>query len=85
MWEQAGIIRNGKELAQAAAELERLDREITCLAPTREAVEAVNLLTLGKLTVAAALMRTESRGGHFRGDFPSLDDAYWLRHIIFQT
>ena len=85
MWERAGIIRQGEELTRAAAELEELDQEISCLDPTRESVEAVNLLTLGRLTVAAALMRTESRGGHFRGDFPSRDDVYWLRHIIFQV
>lgn len=84
MWEQAGIIRQGPELAKAAAELERLDQEISCLATTRTAVEAINLLTLGKLTVTAALLRSESRGGHFRGDFPSRDDVYWLRHIISQ-
>ena len=85
MWEQAGIIRNAQELSRATADLERLGQEFTCPVPTRESVEAVNLLTLGMLTVAAALMRTESRGGHFRSDFPSRDDVYWLRHIIFQT
>jgi len=85
MWNRAGIIRQGWELAQAAFELNRIDREIASLAPTRSAVETVNLLTLGRLTVDAAALRTESRGGHFRGDFPSRDDVYWLRHIIFQS
>jgi L-aspartate oxidase len=85
MWDRVGIIRQGPGLAQAAMELDRIDREIASLAPTRSAVEAVNLLTLGRLTVAAAQMRTESRGGHFRGDFPSRDDVYWLRHIIFEA
>ncbi len=84
MWEKVGIIRQGEELAKAAAELEQLRQEVTCLAPSRDAVEAVNLLTLGRLTVSAALIRTESRGGHFRSDFPSRDDVYWLRHIVFQ-
>ncbi len=82
--EKGGILRLGQDLAQAAVELNRIEQEIACLAPTRPAVEVVNLLSLGKLTVAAALMRTESRGGHFRGDYPSRDDVYWLRHILFQ-
>jgi L-aspartate oxidase len=85
MWDKAGIIRQGQGLAQAAVELDRIDREIASLAPTRSAVEAVNLLTLGRLAVAAAQLRTESRGGHFRSDFPSRDDVYWLRHIIFEV
>jgi L-aspartate oxidase len=85
MWNKVGIIRQGRDLAQAAVELNRIDREIASLTPTRSAVETVNLLTLGRLAVAAAQMRTESRGGHFRGDFPSRDDVYWLRHIIFQS
>ena len=85
MWDKVGIIRQGPGLTQAAMELDRIDREIASLAPTRSAVEAVNLLTLGRLTVAAAQMRTESRGGHFRGDFPSRDDVFWLRHIIFEA
>jgi L-aspartate oxidase len=85
MWDKVGIIRQGQSLAQAAVELDRIDREIASLAPTRSAVEAVNLLTLGRLAVAAAQMRTESRGGHFRSDFPSRDDVYWLRHIIFEA
>jgi L-aspartate oxidase len=85
MWDKVGIIRQGRDLTQAAFELNRIDREIASLTPTRSAVETVNLLTLGRLAVAAAQMRTESRGGHFRGDFPSRDDVYWLRHIIFQS
>ncbi len=85
MWDKVGIIRHAQGLAQAAVELDRIDREIASLAPTRSAVEAVNLLTLSRLAVAAAKMRTESRGGHFRSDFPSRDDVFWLRHIIFEA
>jgi len=85
MWDKVGIIRQDQTLAQAAVALDRIDREIASLAPTRSAVEAVNLLTLGRLAVSAAQMRTESRGGHFRSDYPSRDDVCWLRHIIFEA
>jgi L-aspartate oxidase len=85
MWDKVGILRREQDLAPAEMELDRIGREIACLEPSRAAVEAINLLTLAKLTVAAARMRTESRGGHFRDDFPSRDDLHWLRHIVSQV
>jgi L-aspartate oxidase len=39
-----------------------------------------SLVTVGLLIARAALRREESRGGHFRSDFPRRDDAGWLRH-----
>jgi L-aspartate oxidase len=43
--------------------------------------ELQNLLTIARLMIASALERTESRGVHFRSDFPERDDAHWLRHV----
>lgn len=78
MWEKVGIIRTKPVLSEAVAELEKIAQKVSFLVPLREAVETVNILTLGRLTAAAALMREESRGGHFREDFPSRDDVNWL-------
>ncbi|MFZ1267123.1 MAG: succinate dehydrogenase/fumarate reductase flavoprotein subunit, partial [Anaerolineae bacterium] len=47
-----------------------------------EAVELGNLLDLAQVTAAAALARTESRGGHARDDHPKRDDANWLKHSL---
>jgi len=47
-----------------------------------EAVELGFLLDLAEATAVAARARTESRGGHFREDFPFRDDGYWLRHSL---
>jgi succinate dehydrogenase / fumarate reductase flavoprotein subunit len=47
-----------------------------------EALELGNLLDLSEATIAACLHRTESRGAHFREDFPKRDDANWLTHAL---
>jgi L-aspartate oxidase len=44
--------------------------------------ELQNLLTIARLMIQAALTREESRGVHFRSDFPERDDAHWQRHIV---
>jgi L-aspartate oxidase len=36
------------------------------------------------LTTEAALRREESRGGHYREDFPQRDDQHWKKHIVFK-
>jgi succinate dehydrogenase / fumarate reductase flavoprotein subunit len=47
-----------------------------------EAVEMGFLLDLAEVTAVAARARTESRGGHYREDFPLRDDGYWMRHSL---
>jgi L-aspartate oxidase len=43
--------------------------------------ELQNLLTVARLMIWSALQRTESRGVHYRADYPRRDDAHWLRHV----
>jgi succinate dehydrogenase / fumarate reductase flavoprotein subunit len=51
-----------------------------------EALEFGYLLDISENIVSAALARTESRGGHYREDFPQRDDARWLKHTLaFRT
>ena len=47
-----------------------------------EAIELGYLLDLAEVTAESALARQESRGSHFRTDFPQRDDARWLHHTI---
>lgn len=49
---------------------------------SREELEFANLLTCAMLTAESALSREESRGAHFREDFPERDDIHWLKHTI---
>jgi succinate dehydrogenase/fumarate reductase flavoprotein subunit len=50
----------------------------------RRAVEAENSLRTAELMARAALMRRESRGSHFREDYPETDDANWRVNIILR-
>ena len=50
--------------------------------PTRAGWELQNLLTVARLMIWSALQRTESRGVHYRSDFPRRDDERWLRHVV---
>ena len=46
--------------------------------------ELQNMLTLAKTIAVAARRRQESRGVHFRSDFPETDDGQWKTHVTFE-
>jgi succinate dehydrogenase flavoprotein subunit len=48
-----------------------------------EALELENLMAMALATVASALAREESRGAHWRSDFPERDDVRWLKHTLY--
>ncbi|MEJ7713813.1 MAG: L-aspartate oxidase [Pyrinomonadaceae bacterium] len=75
MWERVGIIRTRETLERALREFEQISQ-------ARLGPASRNFLTLGTLVAQAALWREESRGGHFRSDFPERDDDHWRIHSI---
>src|SRR5438105_68295 len=77
MWERVGILRSRASLARALSEFEQIAR-----APLRPAPR--NFLSVASLIARAALWREESRGGHFRVDFPARDDEHWRVHSIIR-
>ncbi|MBM3978681.1 MAG: L-aspartate oxidase [Planctomycetes bacterium] len=83
MVRKMGIVRDRARLLEAKEDLRfwcryALSREFD----GKAGWELQNLLTVARLMVAAALARDESRGTHFRSDFPARDDARWgLRHV----
>jgi L-aspartate oxidase len=82
MWDKAGIVRDGPGLAEASLTLSMWQH--AAHPPTdRPSHELANLLTVGRIVTEAALIRQESRGAHYRTDFPHTIDA-WKRHLVFR-
>jgi len=85
MWQQAGLVRSEASLAPAVARLtawrEAVARARDRTPSDRELRRVASLATVGLLVARAALRREESRGGHFREDFPRRDDIHWLKHV----
>jgi L-aspartate oxidase len=83
MVRKLGIVRDRARMLEAKEDLRfwcryALSREFD----GKSGWELQNLLTVARLMVASALARDESRGTHFRSDFPQRDDVRWgLRHV----
>lgn len=72
MWQYVGIIRNEKNLAIAKEELKNIEKDFgyTDKCPNGETFDLRNMIAVAKLIVDFAIQRKESRGGHFREDYP---------------
>ncbi len=88
MWTNAGLLRSEATLREgirAQAECEAgLARFVRQGMRSRRLAEAQSMCRVAGAILAAALARTESRGAHFRNDFPQRDDEHFLKHSIFQ-
>lgn len=86
MVRKMGIVRDRAGLEEAEHDVAFWCRYVLAREfQTRAGWELQNLLTIARLMIAAALEREESRGVHFRADFPRHDDARWQRHITCPT
>ncbi|MBA5779281.1 L-aspartate oxidase [Stappia sp. F7233] len=72
---KVGVVRDGKGLTEALAVMNALERRC-------ERLSILNMITAAKIVAAAALRRTESRGGHYRSDFPEADPAQQHRTYV---
>ncbi|HVE76113.1 MAG TPA: FAD-binding protein, partial [Actinomycetota bacterium] len=92
MMDKCGVVRTDETLAAALSVVEELkERYATASVDDKtpiyntdllEAIEFGFLLDLAEVTAVAAKARTESRGGHWRDDFPFRDDGFWLKHSL---
>ncbi len=88
MWEKLLVEKDAEQLAFAAQyvrdERDRLARDLAIAEPFDLALafEHRNMLDVAEVIIAAATARTESRGSHYRRDFPQRDDAAWLTNLF---
>lgn len=91
MWEKVGIVRDGKKLNEAISEITALNQRAEKLNTPggrlfnlgwQQALDLRNLLTASELFARSALLREDSRGAHYREDFPKIDNANWLKNIF---
>ena len=86
MWKHVGLFRDRAGLQQALTVLEpawqAIDETLTASgSPDLEVWRLTSLLTVGMLVTRAALRREESRGAHYRADYPQRDDINWKKRV----
>jgi L-aspartate oxidase len=85
MWQRCGLLRDGRGMEQAITCLEAWHALIRAAPASRDADREFrrvrSIVTVGLMIARAALRREESRGGHFRTDFPDRDDIKWRKHV----
>ena len=85
MWRCCGLLRSGPSLQQAVSQLEGWSAAILMAAAARaddDFRRVRSIVAVGLMIARAALRREESRGGHFRSDFPNRDDIKWQHHVV---
>lgn len=94
MSEHCSVYRTEKSLKKGLKEIEGLkqryehvyidDKGTAFNYDLMEAVELESLLGISEAVMASALNRTESRGAHYREDYPDRDDKHWLKHSLIR-
>ena len=84
MWNQVGIVRNANGLKEAVERLKHIEPQVARPHSRRE-FEARNLQIAGLLVARSALAREESRGAHYRTDFPDHNDVKFRKHSVVQA
>lgn len=85
MWRQMGVEREQTGLADALAKIAFWSRAVEDLGPSEpRAWELLNMLTVARLMTIGALAREESRGCHWRSDFPETR-ADWCAHTLLRA
>ena len=86
-WDNLLVVRSHESLTRFLEELRDIgdERQHLAVGNTADLVNALelnSLLQMGEIIARTSLMRTESRGSHYRDDFPERDDAKWLKSIV---
>ena len=94
MYRDVGVVRDGAGLARARKEIDELREAAESdlgMSPGNifnydqiHAFELFNMLDLCQLVIQGASLREESRGAHYRRDFPATQDPKWMKSIVYQ-
>lgn len=79
---EEGLGKLDETITTMRADLGVTDRSMIFNTDLGESLELDNMLAQASVSLHSAIGRTESRGAHARGDFPTRDDAHWLRHTL---
>ncbi|MEE9569239.1 MAG: hypothetical protein V3W37_07630 [Candidatus Binatia bacterium] len=93
VWDRLMFVRREESLKQALEQLGAIQEEMIPNMRLRtssssyntdliDALDAVDMVEVCEMVVHAALARRESRGPHFREDFPVTDNLNWLKHVV---
>ncbi len=94
-WRRAGVVREGESLKTALADIDRINRgTLTDMASRAKAapynlewlecLQVENMTLILEMITRSSLLRQESRGAHFRKDFPEMDNQQWLSNTVIR-
>jgi L-aspartate oxidase len=81
MWNKVGIVRTRQAMSEALQQLQAISEKLPAIT-SRRCGEAANIHTAAMLITRSGLARLESRGAHYRTDYPAHDDARFKKHSI---
>ncbi len=84
MWREVGIIRSKESLSRASKKIKEIEKKLEYSPFTKDEIELKNLVLAARLITQAALDRKESRGAHFRSDFPRTNNKNWKKHLVYK-
>jgi succinate dehydrogenase / fumarate reductase flavoprotein subunit/fumarate reductase flavoprotein subunit len=90
MWEHVGVVRDGETLTRGIERIQRIREELSSVAVSgtrrynlewQQWMDVENLAVAAEMVARSARYRTESRGAHYREDYPDRNDAEWLSNV----
>lgn len=85
MWKKTGIAKSKEELLDAQETISKLKSQLDKCQPSKlkDWIETYNMLIVAHVMIKSSLLRQESRGAHFRSDYPDENDAF-LGNFVYQ-